>query len=185
MVQPSSKPSAAVSAIISTPPETATPYWPQAGLEVVCQLPAISAAENSTNNSPQDITTRHWPRLLLQRGKVSARVQCPEYLGKNTAGKNKGRKRREILDQFIAQRSLQMAVACVCVCVCVCVFFFFLPIHSGRQSLLDVLAGVTREEGHTEFPIHLPSAARAFIFLAREGFSHSFPSSTVKSNFVY
>ena len=29
MVQPSSKPSVAVNAIISTPPETATPYWPQ------------------------------------------------------------------------------------------------------------------------------------------------------------
>ena len=32
--------------------------------------------------------------------------------------------------------------------------------------LLDVPAGVTREEGHTGFLIHLPSAVRALIFLA-------------------
>ena len=43
---------------------------------------------------------------------------------------------------------------------------------------------VTHEEGHTEFLTHLPSALRALIF-SREGFSHSFPSSTMKSNFVY
>ena len=45
--------------------------------------------------------------------------------------------------------------------VCVCVYF--LPIHSG----LDVPAGVTQEEGHTGFLIHLPSAVRALIFVAR------------------
>ena len=49
---------------------------------------------------------------------------------------------------------------------------------------MDVPAGVTQEEGHTGFFIHLLSAVRAFIF-SRGGFSHSFPSSTVKSNFVY
>ena len=48
-----------------------------------------------------------------------------------------------------------------CVCVCVCV----LPIHSGHQ--VDVPAGVTQEEGHTGFLIHLPSAVRALIFVAR------------------
>ena len=32
---------------------------------------------------------------------------------------------------------------------------------------MDVPAGVTQEEGHTGFLIHLPSAALAFIFLAR------------------
>ena len=31
---------------------------------------------------------------------------------------------------------------------------------------MDVPAGVTQEEGHTEFLIHLPSAVRALIFLA-------------------
>ena len=34
-------------------------------------------------------------------------------------------------------------------------------------SSLDVPAGVTQEEDHTGFLIHLPSAVRAFIFLAR------------------
>ena len=48
--------------------------------------------------------------------------------------------------------------------VCVC----FLPIHSfWTSSSLDVLAGVTQEEGHTGFLIHLLSAVRALIFLAR------------------
>ena len=65
---------------------------------------------------------------------------------------------------------------------CVCVF----SSHSfWTSSSLDVPAGVTQEEGHTGFLIHLLSAVRALIFLARKGFSHSFPSSTVKSNFVY
>ena len=35
------------------------------------------------------------------------------------------------------------------------------------SSSLDVPAGVTREEGHTGFLIHLPSAVRALIFVAR------------------
>ena len=35
------------------------------------------------------------------------------------------------------------------------------------SSSLDVPAGVTEEEGHTGFLIHLPSAVRALIFLAR------------------
>ena len=40
--------------------------------------------------------------------------------------------------------------------------------HSfGTSSSLDVPAGVTEEEDHTEFFIHLPSAVRALIFLAR------------------
>ena len=33
---------------------------------------------------------------------------------------------------------------------------------------MDVPAGVTQEEGHTGFFIHLLSAVRAFIFLARK-----------------
>ena len=50
------------------------------------------------------------------------------------------------------------------VCVCVCVF----SSHSfWTSSSLDVPAGVTQEEGHTEFLIHLLSAVRALIFLAR------------------
>ena len=46
---------------------------------------------------------------------------------------------------------------------CVCVFFpFILGIKFVGRT-----AGVTREEGHTEFITHLPSAVRALIFLAR------------------
>ena len=49
-------------------------------------------------------------------------------------------------------------------CVCVCVF----SSHSfWASSSLDVPAGVTQEEGHTVFFIHLLSAVRALIFLAR------------------
>ena len=64
------------------------------------------------------------------------------------------------------------------------------PIYSGRQTApfgkyVGASAGVTQEEGHTGFLIHLPSTAIAFIFLSREGFSRPFRSSTVQSNFVY
>ena len=53
--------------------------------------------------------------------------------------------------------------ACVCVCVlCVC-----FPIHSGHQVRWTYQPGVTQEEGHTGFLIHLLSAVRALIFLAR------------------
>ena len=51
-----------------------------------------------------------------------------------------------------------------CVCVCVCVF----SSHSfWTSSSLDVPAGVTQEEGHTGFLIHLLSAVRVLSFLAR------------------
>ena len=49
-------------------------------------------------------------------------------------------------------------------CLCVCVF----PSHLlWTSSSLDVPAGVTQEEGHTGFFIHLPSAVHTFFFLAR------------------
>ena len=51
--------------------------------------------------------------------------------------------------------------------MCVC-FLRFLPIYSGHQvRRMYQPAGVTQEEGHTGFLIHLPSAVRALIFLAR------------------
>ena len=49
----------------------------------------------------------------------------------------------------------------VVVCVRVCV-----SSHPFWTSM-DVPAGVTQEEGHTGFLIHLPSAVRALIFVAR------------------
>ena len=48
---------------------------------------------------------------------------------------------------------------------CVCVVFSFHLFWTS--SSLDVPAGVTQEEGHTGFLIHLLSAVRALIFLAR------------------
>ena len=47
---------------------------------------------------------------------------------------------------------------------CVCVFSSH-PFWTS--SSLDVPVGVTQEEGHTGFLIHLPSAVRALIFVAR------------------
>ena len=47
---------------------------------------------------------------------------------------------------------------------CVCVFSSHL---FWTSNSLDVPAGVTQEEGHTGFLIHLLSAVRALIFLAR------------------
>ena len=64
--------------------------------------------------------------------------------------------------------------------LCVC----FLPIHSGHQVRWTYQPGshrrkVTQDFSSTFFLRCVPS------FFSREGFSHSFPSSTVKSNFVY
>ena len=61
-------------------------------------------------------------------------------------------------------RTLTSATSILRICVCVCVF----SSHSfWTSSSLDVPAGVTQEEGHTGFLIHLLSAVRALIFLAR------------------
>ena len=53
-------------------------------------------------------------------------------------------------------------LACVCVCVLFSSYLFW------TSSSLDVPAGVTQEEGHTGFLIHLPSAVLALFFLARK-----------------
>ena len=65
-----------------------------------------------------------------------------------------------------------------------CLMFFvcFLPIHSGLQWTYQ--PGPHRKKVTQDFPSTfflrcLPE------FFSREGFSRSFPSSTVKSNFVY
>ena len=50
-----------------------------------------------------------------------------------------------------------MCVVCVCV-----VIIFILEVR-----LVDAPAGVTQEEGHTGFLIHLPSTVLALIFVAR------------------
>ena len=48
--------------------------------------------------------------------------------------------------------------------VCLLCVFFSLVLDT---RLVDVSAGVTQEEGHKRFLIHLPSAVLAIIFLAR------------------
>ena len=48
-----------------------------------------------------------------------------------------------------------------------CVLCVFSSHSFWTSSSLDVPAGVTQEEGHTEFLIHLLSAVRALIFLAK------------------
>ena len=53
--------------------------------------------------------------------------------------------------KYVQIQHVSTTTAVLYVCVCV----------------LDVPAGVTQEEGHTGFFIHLPSAVRALIFLAR------------------
>ena len=63
------------------------------------------------------------------------------------------------LDSNPVRMLLDRAVACVCVCVSSHPFW--------TSSSLDVPAGVTQEEGHTGFLIHLPFAVRALIFVAR------------------
>ena len=47
------------------------------------------------------------------------------------------------------------------------IVFVFSSHPFWTSSSLDVPAGVTQEEGHTGFLIHLPSAVRALIFVAR------------------
>ena len=68
----------------------------------------------------------------------------------------------------------------VCVCVCVCVFFPFIL----DASSLDVPAGVTQEENHTGFLVHLLSAVRPFIFFARR-IQPFLSLVAVTPNFVY
>ena len=67
-----------------------------------------------------------------------------------------------------------------CITVCCC----FLPIHFGHQVRWTYQPGshrrkVIQDFSSTFFLRCVP------LFFSREGFSHSFPSSTVKSNFVY
>ena len=50
---------------------------------------------------------------------------------------------------------------------CVQIVVVFSSHSFWTSSSLDVPAGVTQEEGHTGFLIHLLSAVRALIFLAR------------------
>ena len=62
-----------------------------------------------------------------------------------------------------------------------CVFFRFIL----DVKFVWVYQPESHRRGHTSFFIHLLSTMHAFIYFSRGGFSRSFPSSTVKSKFVY
>ena len=65
-------------------------------------------------------------------------------------------------------------------CVCVCVF----SSHSfWTSSSLDVPAGVTQEEGHTGFLIHLLSAVRALSFSREKDSAFPFPRRRTREDY--
>ena len=67
----------------------------------------------------------------------------------------------DVISSVFNYKSVRYVLSRLCLC---CVF----SSHSfWTSSSLDVPARVTQEEGHTGFFIHLLSAVRALIFLAR------------------
>ena len=71
-------------------------------------------------------------------------------------------------------------VSTVVLSVCVC----FLPIHSGHQVRWTYRPGSHRRKVAQDFSSTFFLRCVPYFF-SREGFSNSFPSSTVRSNFVY
>ena len=69
------------------------------------------------------------------------------------------------VNSIISGRSSSLHSTLTLITIHVCVVFSSHPFWTS--SSLDVPAGVTQEEGHTGFLIHLPSAVRALIFVAR------------------
>ena len=77
-------------------------------------------------------------------------------------GSGGGRRHAWVRSSWIIATIPNLHTWCV---VYMCVVFSSHPFWTS--SSLDVPAGVTQEEGHTGFLIHLPSAVRALIFVAR------------------
>ena len=77
----------------------------------------------------------------------------------------------------ITTQSGPVILVILCVCVCVCVF---LPIHSGHQVRWTYQPGSHRRKVTHDFSSTFLRCVP--YFFSREGFSHSFPSSTVRSN---
>ena len=71
------------------------------------------------------------------------------------------------LSVFLPKQSSRLTAQSDSRALCVCVWCVFSSHSFWTSSSLDVPAGVTQEEAHTGFLIHLLSAVRAFIFLAR------------------
>ena len=72
-----------------------------------------------------------------------------------------------------------LVILCVCVCVCVC----FLPINSGHQVRWTYQPGSHRRKVTQDFSSTFRGAC--LNFSREKDSAYSFPSSTVKSNFVY
>ena len=96
---------------------------------------------------------------LINRFQISSRENI--MLMNSTTTSPRHVRGTTVLYTFISYLSLCIGSNTVVLCVCV-----FFPLF-WTSSSLDVPAGVTQEEGHTGFLIHLLSAVRALIFLAR------------------
>ena len=86
---------------------------------------------------------------------------------------------RPLLGTLSAQqieRPLLLKGECVCVC--------FLPIYSGHQVRWTYQPGSRRRKITLDFSSTFLLRCVP-LFFSREGFNHSFPSSTVRSNFVF
>ena len=95
---------------------------------------------------------------LLKNGRTGSSVK---HEGVSSSRARQQKQSGKIDELSIRYRCVQ--IVCVCVYLCVC----FSSRLMWTSSSLDVPAGVTQEEGHTGFLIHLPSAVHALIFLAR------------------
>ena len=99
---------------------------------------------------------------------VDAERDCQTHLARpnSQAGANAAREIFIFTVQLTTSRigNLTRLIHALAIYMCVCVFSSH-PFWTS--SSLDVPAGVTQEEGHTGFLIHLPSAVRALIFVAR------------------
>ena len=106
-------------------------------------------------------TLREHPRAITDSPLLLSEVtKKPEY----TAYSVSNPQRSIVLLLFYGMRWRGESPTLTTVCVFVCMF----SSHSfWISSSLDVPAGVTQEEGHTGYLIHLLSAVRALIFLAR------------------
>ena len=83
-----------------------------------------------------------------------------KFVGHTSRGRTGGRSHKISHPPSFCGACLHAVYCCMCVRV-------FSSHSFWTSSSLDVPAGVTQEEGHTGFLIHLLSAVRSLIFLAR------------------
>ena len=107
---------------------------------------------------------------MWSAGQENIRGTCTKLQRESVQTRKKRRKKDRAPHHFSEHHSLVQSRTLHTInirdtCTSVCVVFYS---HSfWTSSSLDVPAGVTQEEGHTGFLIHLLSAVRALIFLAR------------------